>query len=312
MSAGKPFKKPLRKAKNFLRSLVGLPPRRDEWYVDFIIRRGNSLQFQYNDGHQSRQEATMHLLLEAIKTIKYEARQNRRLTFYTSDRPPADQSRPVLSYSAIRGSKNIIAVPDFSFWNWPEVGINDYSQLTAEMIAAGMRPASDQRLFWVGNTGTSPVRERLMEIAAGDQRIYASDITWEKQEGPERWASEQLMGTQEAKYVSLPDHCDYKYLIDIEGIGYSGRLKILLFSQRPVFIQDRPWREFYFDWMEPFHHYIPVAHDLSDLSKQLDWAESHPEECRKIAANALAFAQRHLTREMAILHLRKEISKLLA
>ncbi|PWV95748.1 hypothetical protein DFR52_10812 [Hoeflea marina] len=80
MSASKPFRKPLRKAKNSLRRLVGLPPRRDEYYIDFIIRRGANLEFQYNDAHQSRQEAMMHLLLEALKTIKYEARTNRRLT----------------------------------------------------------------------------------------------------------------------------------------------------------------------------------------------------------------------------------------
>ncbi|PWV95749.1 glycosyl transferase family 90 [Hoeflea marina] len=216
-----------------------------------------------------------------------------------------------MSFSAVQGSETIIAVPDFSFWNWPEVGIDDYTRLIGEMAMAGDQPPADQRLFWIGNSATSPVRERLMEIALGDPRIHAIDITWIKQEGPERWASDRRMDTQAAQYVSLPDHCRYRYLLDIEGIGYSARLKILLFSGRPVFIQDRPWKDFFFDWMEPFQHYIPVAGDLSDLGRQLDWAEAHPEECARIAANALEFAHRHLTREAAILHLRKVITDLL-
>jgi hypothetical protein len=277
-----------------------------------VVRRHNAVQFYYSDAHQSRQEATMHMLLEALKTIKYETRKDRKLTLYTSDRPPSEPARPVMSYSAVAGSRNVIAVPDFSFWDWPDVGIKDYAELTARMTAAGAHPPIDSRLFWIGNPATSPVREKLMEIAATDPRILATAISWVKKDRPERWASETLMGTQASNYVSLPDHCRYKYLIDIEGIGYSARLKLFLFSGRPVFLQDRPWREFFFDWMEPFRHYIPVERDLSDLSARLDWADAHPGECRQIAANAQDFAKHHLTREAAIAHLRQAILSMLA
>lgn len=293
------------------RQAVGLP-RREGSLVKFVIRRRNAVRIDYTDAHQSRQEATAHLLLEALKTIKYEARRNRRLVIYTTDRPPPDPGRPVMSYSALAGSRNVIAVPDFSFWNWPDVGIEDYPQVAGQMIAAGARPPTDGRLFWIGNPETSPVRKRLLEIAAGDPRILATPITWVRHDRPESWASDAIMATRASNYVSLPDHCRHKYLIDIEGAGYSARLKLLLFSNRPVFLQDRPWREFYFDELEPFRHYIPVAGDLADLSRKLDWAEAHPEECRRIAANALDFAQRRLTRAAAIAHLRQVIQSLLA
>lgn len=302
----------LRSVRAALRFRFGLPAKRKLSFIEIVVREGNAIQLSFNDAHQSRQEATAHLVLDAIKTIKYELRRNRRLLFYTSDQPPEVALRPVLSYSAVAGSENVIPAPDFVFWNWPEVGIADYTQMTGEMLSVGANEPEDGRLFWIGNTATSPYRDRLMEIAAGDPRIHAVDVTWKKDDRPEAWADDKLMGTQATNYVSLPDHCRYRYLIDIEGIGFSGRLKLLFFSGRPVFLQERPWREFYFDRIEPFVHYIPVARDLSDLSARLDWAEAHPEECRRIAANARDFAAEHLTREAAIGYLRNAIGDLLA
>jgi hypothetical protein len=305
-------KERLRVTKNFFRGLVGLPPRRDEWFVEFVVRDRNCVQFYFNDAHQSRQEATTHMILDALKTIKYEVRKNHKVTFYTSDHPPPDPAHRVLSYSALKESKNVVAVPDFSFWSWPDVGILDYSQTVDQVLAASEHPPQDERLFWIGNTATSPMRTRLMEIAAQDPRILATDVTWVKEGRAERWASEKQMDTLGSNYVSLPDHCRYKYLIDVEGIGYSARLKLLLFSARPLFLQERPCREFYFDRIKPFSHYIPVDHDLSNLSAQLDWAQAHPDECAQIAANAQAFARQHLTREAAIIYLREAIVELLA
>lgn len=300
-----------REARNTVRSFVGLPPKRKLWFVEFVIRKNNTVQFCFNDAHQGRQEASMHLILEALKTIKYEAVRNRKIVLYTSDRPPESPVRPVLAYSAVDGDRNVTAVPDFVFWNWPDVGIADYESLTKQMMAAGAAEPEDGRLFWIGNVATSAARRALVELAENDKRILATDVTWVKPDRPEAWASDTQMGTQASNYVSLPDHCRYRYLIDIEGIGYSGRLKLFFFSGRPIFLQERPWREFYFDWMEPFTHYIPVARDLSDLSARLDWAEANPRECRRIAENAQSFARQHLTRDAAILHLRKVIGEIL-
>lgn len=108
------------------------------------------------------------------------------------------------------------------------------------------------------------------------------------------WNSKKRIGRrfQATKYVSLPDHCKYKYLLDIRGYGWSGRLKFLLYTQRPIFFVERNLRDYSSDGLEPFVHYIPVKEDLSDLEEMYQWAESHPLECKKIATNALRFAKK--------------------
>ena len=286
--------------------------RRRDGLIVLSIRAGGGFRIRCTDGYQSRQEATTHLLLEAVKTISHDLKPGRSVRVWTTDRPPERPRRPVLAYSAPEGARNVVAVPDFTVWNWPDVGIDDYTRVCERIVEAGAEPPVDPRLFWIGNVATSPHRQRLMDVAAGDPRIHAVAIQWVKEDRPEHRPSETAMSTRDANHLSLPDHCRHAYLLDVEGVGYSARLKFLLFSRRPVFLQDRPWREFYFDRMEPFRHYIPVRRDLSDLSERLDWAQAHPEECAAIADQALEFARQHLTREAAILHLRGVLRRLLA
>lgn len=301
------IRRKLRVAANAAISVAHLRPLPGDWFVVFSIGPREAVRVHLGPGFQSRNEATAHMLLEAVKIIKYQAKRRRRVIVYTNDQPPLGRRDRIMAYASTPDSTNVVAIPDFSFWDWPDVGIHDYDAVVADMQAAGAQPPTDERLFWIGNTRTHPVRETLLQIAQDDPRILATGMTWVKQNRPERWASDGVMDTIDSAYVSLPDHCRYKYLIDVEGIGYSARFKIFLFSGRPVFLQDRPWREFYYDWLEPYRHYIPVARDLSDLTAQLDWAEANPEKCREIAAAAQAFARRHLTRDAAIAHLRETI-----
>jgi hypothetical protein len=52
------------------------------------------------------------------------------------------------------------------------------------------------------------------------------------------------------------------------------------------------YRQWYYDRLEPWRHYVPVAADLSDLVERIAWCRGHAEECRAIAhaGQALALA----------------------
>lgn len=64
---------------------------------------------------------------------------------------------------------------------------------------------------------------------------------------------------------------DYSILLDIEGGGYSARLKYLLLSNKPLLIVNRPYKEFFFKNLQEYVHYIPVKRDLSDLIDKTKW-----------------------------------------
>ena len=100
------------------------------------------------------------------------------------------------------------------------------------------------------------------------------------------------------KYISTIDLVKkYSILIDIEGCGYSGRLKHLLWSHRPVLLVDRIHKEYFFEYLKEWEHYIPVKNDLSDLIEKTKWCMENYDKATVIAENAYQFSKLYLTRE---------------
>jgi hypothetical protein len=98
--------------------------------------------------------------------------------------------------------------------------------------------------------------------------------------------------------------------MDIEGNGYSGRLKHLLWSHRPLLIVDRPYKEFFFEFLKEWEHYIPVKRDLSDLVEKTQWCFNHYDKALQIAENAYHFSKKYLTRDACYDKWNNIISKL--
>jgi len=97
-----------------------------------------------------------------------------------------------------------------------------------------------------------------------------------------------LMGER----IPEPSWVNRKYAIDIDGFtnawsNFFIRMKLgcCVFKVNSQF----GYKQWYYDRIEPFKHYIPVKADLSDLFEQIDWARTHPAECEQIAAAGQAF-----------------------
>jgi len=100
------------------------------------------------------------------------------------------------------------------------------------------------------------------------------------------------------KYIYTPELVKkYSMLIDVEGCGYSGRVKHLLWSHRPLLLVDRPYKEYFFEHLKEWVHYIPVKRDLSDLVEKTKWCMENYDKALLIAENAFHFSQVHLTRD---------------
>ena len=51
------------------------------------------------------------------------------------------------------------------------------------------------------------------------------------------------------------------------------------------------YRQWYYDRIRPWEHFVPVRADMSDLVEKIDWARSHDAEACRIAENGQAFAR---------------------
>ncbi|CCA67724.1 related to CAP1-Cryptococcus gattii [Serendipita indica DSM 11827] len=92
---------------------------------------------------------------------------------------------------------------------------------------------------------------------------------------------------------------DAKYVIDIDGNGWSQRYARLLSSGSVVF-KSTIFPEWNTEWLVPFYHYIPVKVDYSDIFDLMsfftgwpDGTPGHDELAEKIAMNAVNFVRDH-------------------
>ncbi|KAF5310349.1 hypothetical protein D9611_012102 [Ephemerocybe angulata] len=67
-----------------------------------------------------------------------------------------------------------------------------------------------------------------------------------------------------ADAVPLGRHWAYKYLADLDGVGYSGRFMAFLASDS-VPLKATVYKEFFSDWIEPWLHYIPVSYTYKEV-----------------------------------------------
>ena len=105
---------------------------------------------------------------------------------------------------------------------------------------AGNKPSSN-KLGWIGNLNTHISRKKLYQIGQENKSIMdIISMEWIKSENQK--ISTLLDATY---YISMIDLVSkYKYLLDIRGHGdYSARLKILLWSHRPLLIVKRYGKE---------------------------------------------------------------------
>ncbi|KAJ7239313.1 glycosyl transferase family 90-domain-containing protein, partial [Mycena rebaudengoi] len=86
----------------------------------------------------------------------------------------------------------------------------------------------------------------------------------------------------------------YKYLLDVDGMTFSGRFGGLLRTGGLVF-KATLFEEYHNDWLRAGEHYIPVLPDLSDLLQKIEWAQQHDAEARKIMERGKEMAQRVMT-----------------
>ncbi|KIK69792.1 glycosyltransferase family 90 protein [Collybiopsis luxurians FD-317 M1] len=67
-----------------------------------------------------------------------------------------------------------------------------------------------------------------------------------------------------AEGIPLGGHWKYKYLLDLDGMSYSGRFMAFLASDS-VPVKSTVYEEFFGEWIEPWLHYIPLSAGYEEI-----------------------------------------------
>jgi len=263
-----------------------------------------SISFRERNSFQSRNATMIRLIRKAwLARVKDESGPSPKKTFslYTDDCFGGH-----CDYSfAVRGPEDVgRCMPNFIFDSWPECGIDSYDDVFKQMVSAGRLPPEDDRAFWIGNTSCTlkGYDSRRMGLSVAKSHPEMFDFR------SIEWSSNPKESKGTAGYVSLPDHCRYRVLIDFGGLGFSARIPLLLASGRPVILVGHP-QEAWFYWdgsLEPWIHYIPCgSKNGSDVNEDkiretLRWTFDNRDACVEIGSRGREYAERNLTHSAAV------------
>ena len=276
---------------NYFKNHFNLNLIKGEKYSDknesFIVyKRNGLLYFIDNGGNQTRNESVIWSIIEADKIYNWSDFSKIKINTH-------DFLCPENEYSFIGNCKNnnFNIIPDFVFKGWPEVGVDNYKTFTEKIDKAGRNKPTSNKLGWIGNLKTYITRKKLYQIGQDNESIMEI-ISMEWIENSNK--GKLLKATTYLSMIELVSK--YKYLIDIRGFGeYSARLKILLWSHRPILIVERNGKEFFEFNLIPWTHFIPVKADLSDIIEKINWCIQNEDYANKIAENAYQFSIKNLT-----------------
>ena len=105
----------------------------------------------------------------------------------------------------------------------------------------------------------------------------------------DRLARHGLLGDK----IRQADWGRYKFALDVDGHtnAWSNLFVRLLLGCCVLKIASaHGYRQWYYDRLKPWQHYVPVHADMSDLTDKIDWCRSHDAECAEIASAGRTFA----------------------
>ncbi len=242
-----------------------------------VEKKNGKLIYKTSGCDGTRNESVFWCIQQADMRYKWDDFQERR--FYTNDFETESGCYAITSTFEK-------AIPDFHFYNHEGVLNRDYDELVQSISKASLEPFTINKVGWIGRRSHG-YRQWLMDIANNNQDMFDCQFM--------DWGSDWQTPS---KFISFEELVrTYSILIDVEGYGYSGRVKYLLWSRRPLILVDREYKEFYYKWLVPWKHYIPVKRDMSDLVEKARWCLDNYDQAKQIAENAYEFSQIHLTRE---------------
>jgi hypothetical protein len=91
------------------------------------------------------------------------------------------------------------------------------------------------------------------------------------------------------------EQLQYKYLLDVDGWSNAwDGLVWKLYSGSLVIKVKSVWKQWYYDDLIEYVHYVPVNNDFSDLKYIIQWCLKNDEKCKEIIKNAKEFVKTKL------------------
>jgi len=261
-------------------------------YVEFLISKKH-LELTVESHWECRNEGLLKIMTRAFEYLQErgELTESYTVRINTADGPTKDPVQKIPNFiefdTSSRSTEEEGLFPDYIFGNWWHIGLRNFDSFTKEIIDNnGQETIKDKRLFWIGNLMGIRQRVDYIELCKKHSEKFAGiEMTWTD------------AGRKPTFFVQTKDYCNYKYLLDLSGHGCSGRLKLLPFCGRPLFITDRN----FWSWSDiailrqKLH--VSLKADLSDILDKFEDIETNYESASANAFKLAEYCKREFTFE---------------
>jgi len=110
-----------------------------------------------------------------------------------------------------------------------------------------------------------------------------------------------------ANKINNIEKSKYKYILNIDGYVSAFRLSSELSMGSVVLIVKSEYKLWFSANLKEYVHYVPVKEDLSDIIEIIKWCKDNDEKCKKIAANAMDFFKKYLSKDGILNYLQEKL-----
>ncbi|CAH7687024.1 glycosyl transferase family 90-domain-containing protein [Phakopsora pachyrhizi] len=203
----------------------------------------------------------------------------------------AQSINPIFCFSKSTLDSDILVTP-----------LEQYESIYPDPAYEWKDPNRINQVFWRGSsTGkllnvTKSINESLKKTVKGKE-IKSKNYKFDVEFAGEPIQCSKLVCKKLRKIAKFGEWVEprisnlYKYALDVDGNGWSGRFHRLL-SSNQVVIKSTIFPEWYTDRIQPWFHYVPLKLDYSDLPEIIDYLMNHDNVSEKIARNGKEWAEK--------------------
>lgn len=204
--------------------------------------------------------------------------------------------------SHMNSDPSTIMFPCWGFDHWRSTGLHSYQDLSSEMLN---KPWEERinKMLWAGNTNTHRSRHHFVAHAPRKlQNPSFFDLRPMHWTGPVPLDHESYTRSS-TSFTPIQEYANYRYALDMQGNGYSARVKYLLLTGSTLCLMDRPFtNEFYMGEFVPNHDYVALHDDYIELVDIVN--NNNEEKYKRIAANGQQKARDILTYENVLFNIK--------
>ncbi len=224
-----------------------------------IIQKKNGvIRYIEKKGYETRNSSVIDLIIE---TDKSKSLPDFQIAIFTNDELKKEirQKNPYL-FSFCNNESDINPLfPNFNFIHWLEAGIGSYKEFY-NMQCQNPIPWEQKKdlVFWSGSN-TSKIREKMF-IAAQNNKNFLINLI--------------LKNQNPIKYYPIDSHSEFKYLLNMNGNSYAGRLNYLFMTGSCVIIMKNrnssyQWNEFFTKEFIADEDFIEIEYDDNEKGQDI-------------------------------------------